>query len=296
MVRGLFRDGTASTNGGVKWTTFESTFFMKLRDAFASEPDARLDPCALARAVGSADVRQRIRAAGPRAAHAVGLISSRPCREGGRILEPPIAWSRSGRSGFYGRRSSSESRHRWLAAREETPEDGVRREAELGEEVGVARDPHHPVQTVRVRRGPGRSVEKNVRAAAAVAAAVRGASFARSGAGAAVRAGTASRGARASRARVTRARVPLPPGASATRTSASAARTPPSCFAHARRDGWPFEADLCMPVPDPPPAPMAASRARARSRTSRAGTCACCCRSGSTCSWACPRWRAGARF
>ena len=79
----FFRDVTASTNGGVKWTKFESTFFMKLRDAFASEPDARVDPCALARAVGGptcASVYARLVRDARRGAHLEAARAERAAR------------------------------------------------------------------------------------------------------------------------------------------------------------------------------------------------------------------------
>ena len=50
---GFFDDASAALNDGVEWSTFETSLYERLRRAFSvSSPRTRVDPCALARAVG----------------------------------------------------------------------------------------------------------------------------------------------------------------------------------------------------------------------------------------------------
>ena len=50
---GFFDDASATLNDGVEWSTFEVSLYDRLRRAFSvSSPHTRVDPCALARAVG----------------------------------------------------------------------------------------------------------------------------------------------------------------------------------------------------------------------------------------------------
>ena len=255
----FFRDGTASTNGGVKWTTFESTFFMKLRDAFASEPDARLDPCALARAVGGltcASVYARLVRDARRGAHFEAARAERAARldsssrgadpedpdfTGDEVLPKAATagWPRGKkrRRTVYGAKQSSAKKSAWRAI----PTTQYR-------PCECAADPEDPLKKTC---GPdctcasaGNFCEKWCGC---------GGSCGNSFAGCSCKQGACN----------TRACPCFAAGRECDPDICKRCAHTAECFAHARRDGWPFE-DLCMPVPDPPPAPMAASRARAK--------------------------------
>ena len=147
----------------MKWTKFESTFFMKLRDAFASEPDARLDPCALARAVGGltcASVYARLVRDARRGAHFEAARAERAARldsssRGADPEDPDFSGDevlpKAATAGGWPR--GKKRRRTVYGAKQSSAKKSARRAI-----------PTTQVQTVRVRRGPGRSVEKNVRA------------------------------------------------------------------------------------------------------------------------------------
>ena len=256
---GFFYDDSASTNGGVKWTKFESSFFMKLRDAFASELDARVDPCALARALGGPtcasvytrlvrDARAVAHAQAARAEEAARLDSSSrgadpedPDFSGDEV--PPKAATAGWPRGKKRRRTV-------YSTKQSSAKKSARRAIPTTRYIPCkcAADPEEPLKKAC---GPdcacasaGNFCEKWCGC---------GGSCGNSFAGCSCKQGACN----------TRA---CPCFAAARECDPDICKRcahTAECFAHARRDGWPFEA-LCMPVPAPPPAPMAALRARAK--------------------------------
>ena len=119
--------------------------------------------------------------------------------------------------------------------------------------------PHHPVQTVRVRADPEDPLKKTCGPDCKSASAGNfcekwcgcGGSCGNSFAGCSCKQGACN----------TRACPCFAAGRECDPDICKRCAHTAECFAHARRDGWPFE-DLCMPVPDPRRAHGGVARAR----------------------------------
>ena len=239
-------DASASANGGVEWSAFETSAFEKLREAFASAEagGARVDPCALARAIDGPSCRSvharltyRDRVARVRAARGEAA-------EAREASDKKKGHGKKRKKSMYGKTQSAKKK----SARRAIP-DAQYRPCECcsnpgdGDESGVS--------------------EKRAACGADCSCSAVG-NFCEKWCSCGGKCDNAFKGCSCKQ------------GACNTRAcpcfAANRECDPDICkrcshtaeaFAHARRDGWPFE-DLCMPVPAAPAAPTEFSRARVK--------------------------------
>ncbi len=253
---GFFDDASATLNDGVEWSTFEVSLYDRLRRAFSvSSPHTRVDPCALARAVG-----------GPTCASVAARLT-RDARiervEAARAEARDKATEATDEEGD-GRKTKKKPTGGWPR--------GKKRKNPFGANINKAKKKGTRAIPTTVYKPCDCCANAGDKPSRKNACGVDGNDCACASVGNFCERWCGCGGSCAN----FHGGCNCKQGACNTRAcpcfAASRECDPDVCkrcahtaesFGHARRDGWPFSA-LCMPVPAPPAAPTAFSVARAK--------------------------------
>ena len=246
---GFLVDRSAALNGGVRWSTFETSLFERLREAFARSAggDARVDPCALARAIDGptcASVFARLtrdaRAARVEAARAEARGAAPETREGDAERFPAPARNGRGKKRRRCAYGSKPSASKKVAPRE---------------------IPTTRYQPCACRAGPGDA--RGAACGADCGCAAVG-NFCEKWCACGGKCGNAFPGCSCKKGQCnTRACPCFAANRECDPDICKRCAHTAECRAHERRDGWPFS-ELCMPVPEAPAPPEDGARARVR--------------------------------